>query len=146
MDAKQWAEKAAKQIKEKNERITLDTRKRLHDAELKASHAPGLWNAVKDSLKQRVDALNNEMSEEIIFLDNSAPDAITAKTRSWSQVTLKFNSQKHELRCDWPNTTTDYGIHVLNSDEVTFWDKNGMPITTDKIAEDVLLEVIKSLS
>lgn len=142
MDAHDWAEKAAQQIKEQREKAALETRKRLQDAEMIKTHGLEIWKKVSEAIKQRAVELNKVSAEEVISIQVPGLYVIEIQPKSCRNVTLKFDNRKAELNFERYDSAAKYTLKVAGDNEVSFCDRTGTPYTLDQVAEEILDQVV----
>jgi hypothetical protein len=148
MKPNEWAEKAFQQIERQKEKRLLEIKGQLHEAELRKSRGPRLWEEIIAALKDRVAALNAKCPSPILFIHEIKHAEITVKTSDWLNVpgvTLSFDPSCEELKCDWHNSETRYTLKVRPGNEVCFVERSGVPSSVDMVVEQALGHIIEHL-
>jgi hypothetical protein len=144
MKPSDWADKAHAQIERQREKREAETKRRLHEAELKKTYAPQLWEQLQASVTEHAEALNGMYPEPVVFIESGFGEMLV-RTKSWPQSMFTWDAAKLQLKCDWYNSGTEFSIKVLSNDEVVFADSSGTPHTIEQIVEQSLGHVVDNL-
>jgi len=68
-DLQQYGLAKAKEIQDRRERRKLELEKAAGDNKLKVQYAPKLWEDLRETIEQRVNAINNALSERALMCD-----------------------------------------------------------------------------
>ena len=115
--------------------------------ELKRSQMPKMWTETRQSLRRRMDLINEGLGEHM--LEWAGLDANKVVVRALEAVdqllTVTYSPDILVIRCEYPNDREEYRPKVTASNEVVLLEEHGGEKRADELAEHIFDKFTASL-
>jgi hypothetical protein len=139
MDQNEWAQKKAEQIRKQRGGSDEDKKVRKEVGELKRSQMPKMWTETRQSLRRRMDLINERLGEHM--LEWAGLDANKVVVRALEAVDQLLSVTYHPdilvIRCEYPDGREEYRPKVTANKEVVLLEARGDEKRADELAEHI---------
>ncbi len=147
MNLNEWAQKKAEEIRKQRGGGDADKKLRKEVGELKRAQMPKMWTETRQSLRKRMDLINESLGEHM--LEWAGLDANKVVVRALEAVDQLLSVTYHPdilvIRCEYPNGREEYRPSVTAAKEVVFLEEHGDERRADDLAEHIFDRFAASL-
>ena len=147
MDQNEWAQQKAEQHRKQRGGSDADKKVRKEVGELKRSQMPKMWTETRQSLRRRMDLINDSLGEHM--LEWAGLDANKVVVRALEAVdqllSVTYSPDILVIRCEYPNDREEYRPKVTASNEVVLLEEHGGEKRSDELAEHIFDKFTASL-
>ena len=119
-EIQKYGEDKAREIQQRRERRKAEISRAAGDVKLKMFWAPKLWEQIKDTLDQRVHAVNGALGEEVLTFDEARPDLVIVRVRQvTSNLSATYDPQTGRVTLSLDDHSERYDLEVTKG-EVKF--------------------------
>lgn len=119
-DIQLYGEAKAKEIQDRRERRKLESARTAGDVKLKMFWAPKLWEQIRDTLDQRVQAINGALGEDVLTFDEIRPDLVIVRVKHvTSNLSAQYDAQTGRVTLSLDDHSERYDLEVTKG-EVKF--------------------------
>jgi hypothetical protein len=147
MNPNEWAQQKAEQIRKQRGGSDEDKKVRKETGELKRSQMPKMWTETRQSLRRRMDLINENLGEHM--LEWAGLDANKVVVRALEAVdqllSVTYLPDVLVIRCEYPNGSEEYRPKVTPTKEVVLLEEHGDERRADDLAEHIFDKFSASL-
>ncbi len=147
MNSNEWAQQKVAQIRRRRGGSDTDKKVRKEMGELKRSQMPKMWMETRQSLRRRMDLINESLGEHM--LEWAGLDANKVVVRAMEVVDQLLSVTYHPdvlaIRCEYPSGKEEYRPKVTATSEVVFLEEHGDEKRTEELAEHIFDRFVMSL-
>jgi len=119
-DIQQYGEDKAREIQQRRERRKAESARAAGDVKLKMFWAPKLWEQIRDTIDQRVHAVNGALGENVLTFDEVRPDLVIVRViKVTSNLSATYDAQTGRVTLSLDDHSERYDLEVTKG-EVKF--------------------------
>ncbi len=119
-EIQKYGEDKAREIQQRRERRKAESSRAAGDVKLKMFWAPKLWEQIRDTLDQRVHAVNAALGEEVLTFDEARPDQVVVRVKQiTSNLSATYDAPTGRVTLSLDDHSERYDLEVTKG-EVKF--------------------------
>jgi hypothetical protein len=116
-DIQQYGEDKAREIQQRRERRKAESTRAAGDIKLKMFWAPKLWEQIRDTIDQRVHAVNGALGENVLTFDEVRPDQVIVRvSQVTSSLAATYDPQTGRVTLSLDAHTERYDLEVAKGE------------------------------
>jgi hypothetical protein len=142
-----WAKQKADRIRAQGVASGLDAKARRELGDLKRAHTPKMWIDTRQSLRRRMDLINQNLGENVLQwagLDNNKV-VIRLQGEFDEILSVTYHPDILQVLCEYPNRTEVFRPKVTAERAVVFREHQGAEKTPETLAEHIFDQFIATL-
>lgn len=118
-EIQQYGEDKAREIQQRRERRRAESTRAASDVKLKMFWAPKLWEQIRDTIDQRVHAVNGALGEDVLTFDERPDLVIVRVSHVASNLSATYDVQTGRVTLSLDDHSERYDLEVTKG-EVKF--------------------------
>ena len=116
-DLERYGQDKAKEIYQRRERRRVEVKKASADARLKAAWAPKLWDQVRETIGERVKAINDALGEPALVCDASRSEWVIIRVNQvFANVSAAYDPATGRVTLNLDDHAETYDLEVVKGE------------------------------